>query len=379
MTKGIFVIITIISGVFWLWIATRRYMQILHPKWWLALGLSLIVATPEFIALYLQFDVHPEKLIFGHHHVSGLRWYFIDSQFGRFFGTGYIVSTNPPPLHQLFFIHTFLWAFLPWSLVFPVAIYDSIKHYRAQLTETNHALIVLLGYFFTSFIMFSVTSFQVDHYTNIIFPFAAILCAKYLVAHAALNTRLFKVQIWLAIILVSLVATINALIMHGAALWFCVICECALVIWWVGTWGQIPLIKAICTAVTAISLTFISYTLINGYYYHRYDSGFWAAQVTNHKPAIAVVDYQFDSRALEFFSHNHYYLANSIAEIPQHLTEFYLVTPSNNWPAIESNFATWQLVTTIKGNTPERIIPNLISQQRLNANLTSYSIILIKQ
>jgi hypothetical protein len=130
----------------------QRLLNIISPKWWLALGLSFVFALPELIALYAQFDLHPEKIMFGHNHVSGIRWFFIDSQFGRFFGTGPIMTTNPPPLHQLFFIHTFLWSFLPWSLLYPVAIYYSVRYFKKQTLADKKATILLLGYFCSDYV-----------------------------------------------------------------------------------------------------------------------------------------------------------------------------------------------------------------------------------
>ena len=77
MTKGLFVVITIFSGLVASWIYARHYWRIISPKWLLAYGLSLAWALPEFVCLYLQFDAHPEKIVFGHTQVSGLAWFFL--------------------------------------------------------------------------------------------------------------------------------------------------------------------------------------------------------------------------------------------------------------------------------------------------------------
>ena len=52
------------------------------------LVLLILFINPELICLYIQFDLHPEKILFGHTHVSGIRFFFWDSQFGRFLNTG---------------------------------------------------------------------------------------------------------------------------------------------------------------------------------------------------------------------------------------------------------------------------------------------------
>lgn len=377
MTKGVFVIITIVSGVFCIWVYQKRLINILHPKWLLALGLSFVFAVPEFIALYLQFDLHPEKIIFGHTHVSGLRWFFIDSQFGRFFGTGYIVSTNPPPLHQLFFIHTFLWAFLPWSLIYPVAIYYSIKKFGAKSAMDKFAIVFLLGNFWISFIMFSVTSFQVDHYTNIIFPFAAILCAKLLVDKINTNHKIFIVQQSLALLMVVLLGIIIGLIFHGWILITMVLIELIVILKIIKYWGQIPFCKAILFSVLAICITFISYSFISGVIFHQYDTGYLASKITNQQPEITVIDYKFDSRALEFYIKNPYYKADSIEQLP-HGKSYYLVTKQQNWQEIASKFTTATVIAEIKGNAPENVLPHLMNHRDLINNLDTYDIVLVK-
>lgn len=378
MTKGIFVIITIVSGLFCIWVYTKRLINVIHPKWILALGLSFAFALPEFVALYLQFDLHPEKIVFGHTHVSGLRWFFIDSQFGRFFGTGYIMSTAPMPFHELFFIHTFLWSFLPWSLVYPVAIYYSLRYFKRQDSSTKFATIFLLGNFWISFVMFSVTTFQVDHYTNIIFPFAAILSAKFMYDYAQSNHKIFTIQQGLALLMLALLGVIIGIVFHGLVLALLVGLEILAVLLVVKYWGQIPFVKAILLPVVAICMVHICYSIINGYLYHQYDTGYLAAQITNQHPEIAVVDYEFDSRALEFYVQNKYYRANNPAELPP-LQSFYLVTQDKNWSAITANFPRAQLVGQVKGNLPEKVLPHLINARELANNLNTYNIILIQR
>lgn len=378
MTKGIFVIITIVSGVFALWIYEKRLINVISPKWWLALTLSFVFATPEVVALYLQFDLHPEKIIFGHTHVSGVRWFFIDSQFGRFFGSGYIHSTNPPPLHQLFFVHTFLWSFLPWTFVYPYAVYSSIRNFKIQSTENKRNIVFLLGSFWISFVMFSVTTFQVDHYTNIIFPFAAILCAGILTPLLNKNHPIFKLQQKLSIFILVIVAIIVGAAFKGLPLVLLVSFEIVLLLSLVKNWGQMPSIKAIMLSVSAICLVIVVFEVLGGVIYHRYDAAYYAAQTTSKNPQIPVVDYKYDSRTLEFYVHNKYNLAQQIQDIPNY-SEFYVVTDSKNSAEIYQAYPQAQLITTLHGNTPENVLPNIVSADKLQAHLESFSVIYVRK
>jgi hypothetical protein len=59
-----------------------------NVKWLLVFILTFIFIIPEIYAVYNQFDLHPEKVVFGKKNVSGMKFLFWDSQFGRFFNNG---------------------------------------------------------------------------------------------------------------------------------------------------------------------------------------------------------------------------------------------------------------------------------------------------
>jgi 4-amino-4-deoxy-L-arabinose transferase-like glycosyltransferase len=109
MTKGPFVLVTIGGGFVVDWVAGKEWEQFRTVRWWIALLLIGIFIIPELYCLYVQFDLHPEKNIFGHTGVSGIRFFFWDSQFGRFLNTGPIKGSGDP----FFYFHTLLWLFYP--------------------------------------------------------------------------------------------------------------------------------------------------------------------------------------------------------------------------------------------------------------------------
>lgn len=112
MTKGIFVLITIGGGFAIYWMLSKQWKQFINYRWYIMVLLILIFITPELYSLYIQFDLQPEKIVFGKTNVSGLRFFFWDSQFGRFFNTGPIKGQGDPA----FFLHTTLWAFFSNSV-----------------------------------------------------------------------------------------------------------------------------------------------------------------------------------------------------------------------------------------------------------------------
>lgn len=202
MTKGMFALIPIGGAIAGQLIITKQWKQLFNWRWLIAAILILIFILPELYCLYQQFDTHPEKVVFGQKAVSGIKFFFWDSQFGRFFNTGPIKGHGDPS----FFIHTTLWAFLPWSLLLFTAIFQFIRN--GVKNVQSHEWYCQCGSLLT-FLVFSASKFQLPHYLNIVFPFFAILTAQYLYnlrseksIRAVRITQLILISILLAIIAV---------------------------------------------------------------------------------------------------------------------------------------------------------------------------------
>lgn len=173
MTKGIFALIPIGGAFAGELMITKNWKQLFHWRWLLAAVLILLFLTPELYCVYEQFDLHPEKTVFEQHNVSGIKFFFWDSQFGRFFNNGPIKGQGDP----FFFFHTLLWAFIPWSILLYVAIVQFFRNPNQQKREWYCICGALLTFF-----VFSASRFQLPHYITIVFPFFAILTAQYLIS-----------------------------------------------------------------------------------------------------------------------------------------------------------------------------------------------------
>ncbi|WP_460973616.1 ArnT family glycosyltransferase [Spirosoma migulaei] len=186
MTKGVFVLIPIGAGLVLHWLLTGHWRELLKLRWYVAIVLSFAFTIPEIYCLYQQFDLHPEKVIFGQTGVSGIRFFFWDSQFGRFFNTGPIKGEGD----KFFFVHTLLWAFIPWSLPLYISIgrrlIDLVKRRIGPAFQPEY---MSLGSGLATFLLFSFSGFQLPHYLNIVFPFYAVLTAQFLVGLQSVNLR----------------------------------------------------------------------------------------------------------------------------------------------------------------------------------------------
>jgi 4-amino-4-deoxy-L-arabinose transferase-like glycosyltransferase len=211
MTKGIFTLIPIGGAVAGELIIKKNWKQLFNLKWIVAAILIAVFITPELYSLWHQFDQHPEKVVFGRQNVSGIRFFLWDSQFGRFLNTGPIKGKGDP----FFFWHTLLWAFLPWSLLMYAAIFTKIKN-GIQKLNLNDEWFTLCGSLLT-LIVFSFSKFQLPYYTNIIFPFLAILTAQYIkVLQAQTKTVFTVIQNILALLL--LIGGFTLQYFYGAAI-----------------------------------------------------------------------------------------------------------------------------------------------------------------
>ncbi|WP_164016656.1 ArnT family glycosyltransferase [Pyxidicoccus trucidator] len=174
MTKGPFVLLALGGALLLQWAVHQQWSELLQPRWWLTLALVALFILPELACLYVQFDLHPEKEVFGRTGVSGLRFFFWDSQFGRFFNTGPIRGKGDP----FFFLHTLLWAFLPWSLLLYAACFSQLKRWWRQGWGDQE--LFTWGAAGVPLLVFSLSRFQLPHYANILFPYFSIIVAVWL-------------------------------------------------------------------------------------------------------------------------------------------------------------------------------------------------------
>lgn len=256
MTKGIFTLITIASGLVCLWLYQKQWHKLWSRKWLWAVAVSMLFTAPELVSLYLQFDAHPEKIVFGKTQVSGIKFFLWDSQFGRFFNTGPIQNNGGSPLY---FVHVFLWAFLPWVAVFMAAMYTGIRNFSSRDAGERASFVLLCGAFFTTFILFSATSFQLDYYTVILFPLAAIICANYLASwlQQRAGNKLCVAQTGVTLLLVSLAIGLSVYVAHPVLLLAVLALSCILLGYGYAMRKQMRLYAVLIYPVFAINMVYI--------------------------------------------------------------------------------------------------------------------------
>jgi 4-amino-4-deoxy-L-arabinose transferase-like glycosyltransferase len=380
MTKGVFVLVTICSGLIGLWIYHRKWRNFISVKWLCVIALAFIFVAPEVVSLYLQFNLHPEKIIFGTHGFSGIRWFFWDSQFGRFFNTGPIMTTNPMPYHWLFFVHTFLWAFLPWWPMFFAALWCMLKRFLVS-KKLPDADVYLLASFFVTFVLFSATSFQVDHYTNIIFPFASIICAKWMNDLFILKgtdrgiRNIYFIEIFISLVVLFVVLFGGFVVLHGIVRYLSVCLALISGGFFVILSKHSRQLKTVVFPTIAMAVFFVFAMCVNGIEYAKYDAGYQIALNLNQEKSLEVIGYKIELMSLDLYSKNSYRLVNNLGDIGGIRNGFYLVTAQNILPEVMDKFPNSQLINNIYGCKIETFLANMLHPDKLQQNLDKYVVI----
>ncbi len=175
MTKGPIALIVPVLCFGTDWVLKRQWKNFLSPAFLPALLVIAIMLVPMSIGLYQQFDMHPEKLVNGSTHVSGLRFFYWSQSFGRI--TGESPWSNGAKMD--FLMLNMLWSFLPWIFLFLTAIIiNSVVLVRQRFRLQPHQEWVTMGGFVLAYVALGSSAYQLPHYIFVAFPLAAIITAR---------------------------------------------------------------------------------------------------------------------------------------------------------------------------------------------------------
>lgn len=322
MTKGIFTLFTISSGLVCLWLYQKQWSKLFSLKWLAALILSLLFIAPELVALHLQFDQQTESGSL-EHQVSSFKFFFWDSQFGRFFNTGPIQNHNG---HPFYFVLIFLWAFLPWTIVFFAAIYAHFKAFGNDISSERTAFIFLSCTFLCTFLVFSATKFQIGYYIDIILPFAAILCAHFL-NKSGISRPLFIAQMCLIFLLALIAIALSIYVMNFTLLATMAVILLGLLSYFYATRAAPFNFRAITYSVLAIDLLYIFLVLLTVSAFTQYSVAHNAAKLLGKQSGMPIYVYQMPgvARELALYSKAPCYEIDTIESLIQTKGNFYFL------------------------------------------------------
>jgi len=174
-TKGQIALLVIGLPLLCQLVYTRSWYRLWSPKILLGLLIFAIAISPVLYAYYHQFDLHPEKIIRGRDHRSGVFFILWEQSFERLSGEGMGKNSSD----YFFFFHTFLWVFLPWTLLGLWAFWKRLGGIRKK-AESGKGEVLTIGGIALIFLIISFAQFKLPHYLNITIPLFAVLTAAFL-------------------------------------------------------------------------------------------------------------------------------------------------------------------------------------------------------
>lgn len=202
----------------------RRWKPAFDWRWavfFVVIGICLI---PMSYGLYTQFDLHPEKFVYGLEGPSGLRFYYWTQSFGRITGEN---SWNNN-LGFSFFFHSILADIFPWTLLLILGLGHKFRQLIKQrfLGQAGQEFLTLGG-FVLPFLALSMSNYKLPHYIFPLFPFLAIMMSHALFRWGDLPR--FKGALWFQHFLAIVLSLI-------APLFFVFVFDIQNPIWWAYIW-----------------------------------------------------------------------------------------------------------------------------------------------
>ncbi|MFL5739866.1 MAG: ArnT family glycosyltransferase [Flavisolibacter sp.] len=198
--------IIFVSALFYV-MQQRSWSVLFSVKTWLFIPVFVLFISPVLYAYYQQFDLHPDKIIRGQSHRSGIRFILWDQLFER--SEGFDQGNRGRNSDYFFLYHTFLWAFFPWSIMAYTALIFWIRKFFVDRINRQPFQFAALSFLFVLFLI-SFSKFKMPHYIVMLFPLAAIFTGDYVrhivAAQKALNIFYPMHLVFALIILVATIA-----------------------------------------------------------------------------------------------------------------------------------------------------------------------------
>lgn len=279
-TKGhIAVFVPVVATLFYI-IYLKEWKLFYHWKWLLLIILFGLFISPVVYCYYLQYNLHPEIMVRGRDHINGVKFILLNQSIERFQGDSFGGDSKHD---YFFFLHSFLWAFAPWSILAYIAVANGFSGFWKRKKEW-----LTIGVFIILLLVVSFSGFKLPHYLNIVFPTTAVLTASYILRQQENNKKsknIYTLQLVTSILLLLLVSglTLWAFPVQKFFIIPFVIAFLAAFFYFIRSTAYNLLQKAICVSVAAMAFCFF---LLNANFYPQlltYQGGNMLASATKGK------------------------------------------------------------------------------------------------
>ena len=177
MTKGPIALMVPIFAFSVHFLMSRSFALFFRWEYLVMILIIGILLIPMSIGLYRQFDLHPEKIMYGQKGISGLRFYYWTQSFGRITGE----STWHENDHFFFLFENLLWGFLPWTVFFILGLVSGIREwFRKKFFIPPGEEAISLGGFLVTYCALASSRAQLPHYIYVVLPLASVFTGKFL-------------------------------------------------------------------------------------------------------------------------------------------------------------------------------------------------------
>lgn len=203
-TKGHIAVFVPAVGALCYILYRKEWKIFLNWKWIVVLLLFGLFIAPVVYCYYLQYNLHPEKIVRGKDNINGVQFILFGQSVERFQGDSFGSDSKND---YFFFLHSFLWAFAPWCILAYIAIAGRLRQLLKRKEEW-----LTTGIFIIVLLVVSFSGFKLPHYLNIVFPSTAVLTAAFIMTKrndAKWIKPIFTIQFIASILLLVLIAVIT--------------------------------------------------------------------------------------------------------------------------------------------------------------------------
>jgi hypothetical protein len=205
-------------------------------------------------------------------------------------------------------------------------MYALFRAFGHAISSERAAFIFLSGMFFCTFLMFSATKFQLDYYIDIILPFAAILCARFL-NNSDIGRSLFITQMGLVLLLALLAIGLSIYVMNFTLLATISVSCIGLLYYFYTTRAESLNFRATLYSVLAIDIVYLFLTLLTALAFTQYSVAHNAVKLLGKQSDTPIYVYQMPevARELALYSTAPCYEIDTAESLNQPKGKFYLL------------------------------------------------------
>lgn len=177
-------------AVLFYFISERDFKQLFHVKWFLGIAIVFVIISPTLIHLYKSFGN------------EGLKFFFITNNVGRITGE-YAGSSSDP----FFYLHTILWAFIPWTLFVLLGLFSEIRNWFKKGSSNSWGY-YLLGSTLVLLLVLSIAKAKSPNYFLIAVAPISVVVGKWVLQFSSQSGNLHKHVMFGQLIFLSLLAVL---------------------------------------------------------------------------------------------------------------------------------------------------------------------------